>query len=139
VLENIERVFDAKIHMEIINLVIPGENDNEESFAKISEFVSNLSKDIALHFSRFFPQYKMIDKSSTPIETLALAKDIAKSYGLNYVYIGNTDLFDAENTYCPKCNNLVIQRQRYLTDVRYLVVEGKAVCPNCKETLPIVV
>ncbi len=139
VLENIERVFDANIHMEIINLVIPGENDNEESFARVSEFVSSLSKDIPLHFSRFFPQYKMTDKSSTPYKTLLFARDIAKSFGLNYVYIGNTDLIDAENTHCPKCNYLVIQRQRYFTDVRYLDLEGKAVCPNCKETLPIIV
>lgn len=139
VLENIERVFNSKIHLEIINLVIPGENDSRESFVKISEFVSNISKDIPVHFSRFYPHYKMTDRQATPYETLLEARGIAKSYGLNYVYLGNTDIIDAENTYCPKCNYLVIQRQRYFTEVRYLIKQGKAICSSCGEGLPIVV
>lgn len=139
VLDSIERVFSANIHMEIINLVIPGENDTDESFSKISEFIANLSKDIPLHFSRFYPQYKMTTKTPTPYSTLIRAKEIAESYGLNFVYIGNTDIPNAENTYCPNCKFLVVERERYLTNVNYFVENGKAKCPKCLETLPIVV
>lgn len=139
VLESIERVYDAKIHMEIINLIIPGENDHDESFSKISEFIANLSKDIPLHFSRFYPQYKMTNKSPTPDSTLIRAREIAKSYGLNYVYIGNTNISDAENTYCPKCKFLVVERERYFTKINYQQSDGKAICPRCLEILPIVV
>ncbi|MGC8748282.1 MAG: AmmeMemoRadiSam system radical SAM enzyme [Candidatus Kapaibacteriota bacterium] len=139
VLENIERVFLSKIHMEIINLVIPGENDSDECFAKVSQFVANLSRDIPLHFSRFYPQYKMKEKPPTSYHTLVRAREIAKSYGLNFVYVGNTDIPDAENTYCPKCNYLVVERERYFTKVNYLKKDGKAICPGCEEKLPIVV
>jgi len=138
VLESIERVYDYKIHMEIINLVIPGENDDDESIAKVAEFVAGISKDIPLHFSRFYPQYKMTHKPPTPYSTLIRAKEIAKSYGLNYVYIGNTDIPDAENTYCPSCNFLVVERMRYFTKVYFSQEEGKAKCPKCGKELPIV-
>ncbi|MCX7909751.1 MAG: AmmeMemoRadiSam system radical SAM enzyme [Ignavibacteria bacterium] len=139
VLESIEKVLALGIHLEVINLVIPGENDDDESFKNIANFISKLSKDIPLHFSRFYPQYKMTEKPPTPYSTLIRAKEIATSFGLNYVYIGNTDIQNAENTYCPKCKFLVVERKRYITNVNYVIENGKAKCPKCSEILPIVV
>lgn len=139
VLDNIERVFSLGIHLEVINLIIPGENDDDRSLENVASFISNISKNIPLHFSRFYPQFKMTNKPPTPYSTLIRAKEIAKSYGLNFVYIGNTDIPDAENTYCPKCNFLVVERERYFTKVNYKIEKGKAKCPKCLEYLPIVV
>jgi len=139
VLDNIEKVYSLGIHLEVINLVIPGENDTDSSFENISKFIASISKDIPLHFSRFYPQYKMLNKPPTPYSTLIRARDIAKSCGLNYVYIGNTDIPDAENTYCPKCNFLVIERQRYFTKVNYKRERGSAICPNCGTQLRVVI
>lgn len=79
VLDNIRRVHNAGIHLEIINLLIPGENDSAEDITELCRFVSSVSNDIPLHFSRFFPRYKMSDRRSTPNETLVMAKEIAKS------------------------------------------------------------
>jgi pyruvate formate lyase activating enzyme len=139
VLDNIEKVYSLGIHIEVINLVIPGENDTDSSFEKISNFIASISKDIPLHFSRFYPQYKMLDKPPTPYSILIRAREIAKSFGLNYVYIGNTDIPDAENTYCPQCNFLVIERQRYFTKINYKKEQGKAICPNCGAQLNVII
>ncbi len=139
VLESIERVFDAGIHIEVINLVIPGENDNDESFEQISKFLASISTRIPLHFSRFYPSYKMIDRPSTSLEKLLRAKQIAESNGMQYVYIGNTDLPEAENTYCPFCNFLLVERQRYFTTIYYNKKGNKGICPNCGNEINIVV
>lgn len=139
VLENIRLVHQMGIHIEVINLVIPGENDTRESYEQIAEFIAGISPNIPLHYSRFYPQYKMLDKIPTPLETLIEAREIAKSYGLHYVYIGNTNLPDAENTYCPKCNFLVVSRQRYFTETHYKNDNEIAKCPNCKTTLNFVI
>lgn len=139
VLENIVRVFDLKIHIEVVNLVIPEENDDDESLSKISKFIANISKTIPLHFSRFYPQYKMVNKNPTPYSTLVRAKEIANSYGLEFVYIGNTDIPNAENTFCPQCNFLVVERERYFTKVNYITDKGKVKCPKCSHLMPIIV
>ncbi len=135
VLENIRRVHDAGIHLEIINLIIPGENDKDEDILELCRFISSVSKDIPVHFSRFFPRYKMPDKSATPNETLVRAKDIAKSEGIKYIYIGNSDLKDSSNTYCPACNTLLIERNFY--HIARNRLKSKCVCPVCSERINI--
>ncbi|MCK4443700.1 MAG: AmmeMemoRadiSam system radical SAM enzyme, partial [Thermoplasmata archaeon] len=62
------------------------------------------------HFSRFHPDYKMLDKPRTPLQTLEVAYKVAKDAGLKYVYVGNVPSNERENTFCPKCGNMVIQR-----------------------------
>lgn len=138
VLENIERVFSAGIHIEVINLVIPGENDDDESFEQISKFLASISTYVPLHFSRFYPSYKMTSHPPTSLEKLVRAKEIAKSFGMKYVYIGNTDLPNAENTYCPFCNFLLVERQRYFTTIHYNKEGNRAICPNCGNQVNII-
>jgi len=113
VLENIEAFAGSNIHLEIINLVIPGENDSNEDFKKIARFLSSLGKDIPLHFNRFFPYHEMQDKPPTPIERLISAKRIAEEYGMQYVYIGNAAIENASDTFCPECGALLIKRNGY--------------------------
>ncbi len=75
-------------HIEITNLIIPGLNDSREDFEGLVDWVANsLGKDTPLHFSRYFPSYRVATEP-TPVETLHLAEEIAKEK-LDYVYLGN--------------------------------------------------
>ncbi|MFH1307043.1 MAG: AmmeMemoRadiSam system radical SAM enzyme [Candidatus Micrarchaeota archaeon] len=142
VMDSIKRVFNSKnkIHLEIINLLIPGENDSDENILQIANFVKSLSPDIPLHFSRFFPYYRMKDKPPTPESTLIKAKKIAEEIGMNYVYIGNTDLKGAEDTYCPNCSQLLISRSRF--GVEKSIFKEKNIsfppCPKCGHKINII-
>ncbi len=122
---------EAGVLVEITNLVIPTLNDSDEDFRKLARWIaSNLGAETPLHFSRFFPQYQMKNLPPTPAETLRRAKTIAHEEQLCYVYIGNLSLEGAENTYCPSCKQLVIERRGY-TVVGNTIRNGK--CPCGKE------
>lgn len=102
----------GKAHIEITNLVIPGLNDKEEDFHKLVDWIHiKLGADIPLHFSRYFPTYKM-DIGSTLVSTVEMAVKIAKEK-LHYVYAGNVSGNSNNNTYCPSCKNEVIRRIGY--------------------------
>ncbi len=116
------------IHLEITNLIIPGYNDNETELRKLSEFVLSLGKETPLHFSRFFPHYKMLETPKTPVDILERAREIAKEVGLEYVYIGNVFGNEGENTYCPNCGALLIERTGY--NIKFVNLEGKK-CKKC--------
>ncbi|MCX7785429.1 MAG: AmmeMemoRadiSam system radical SAM enzyme [candidate division WOR-3 bacterium] len=96
-----------KCHIELTNLIIPTKNDSKESLENLVNYVASLGKDTVLHFSRYFPHYQL-DIVMTPSEKLQQALKIAKEK-LNYVYVGNILGFD-NNTYCPNCKNLLIDR-----------------------------
>jgi pyruvate formate lyase activating enzyme len=141
--DTIKRIYELhdKIHMEIINLVIPDENDSENDLELLSKFVASVSIDIPLHFSRFYPQYKMSGKKATDLKVLLNAKAIAENIGIKYVYIGNTGLPEAENTYCPKCKKLLVERNRFSSiQNSELIIQNfkKPLCPNCREEINII-
>jgi pyruvate formate lyase activating enzyme len=100
--------------VEVVNLVVPTLNDNMEEIEKMCKWIyENLGADTPVFFSRFYPQYKLKNLPETPVETLEKARNIAMKVGLNYVYIGNVPGHPGENTYCPKCKNVVIRRYGY--------------------------
>ncbi|MCP8309959.1 MAG: AmmeMemoRadiSam system radical SAM enzyme [Candidatus Methylarchaceae archaeon HK01M] len=116
-------------HIEVTNLVIPGINDSLEEIRQLVRWVKdNLGADIPLHFSRFFPHYKMADIHATPFATLLKVKEIAEEEGLQFVYIGNV-ASESENTYCPNCKNLLIRRMGF--DVLKVDLSEDKRCPNC--------
>ncbi len=132
VLDNIEAFADSSVHLEIINLVIPDENDSDDDFRKIAKFLSSLDKKIPLHFSRFFPYNEMYDKKPTPLERLISAKQISEDFGMNYVYIGNTNIEDSSDTFCPKCNSLLCKRRGYSTSFENIIKDNqKYYCNIC--------
>ena len=139
VLDSIRFLYENKIHIEITNLVIPDINDTDEDFQKLTSFVASVSTEIPLHISRFYPHYKMLSKTPTQLEKLLRAKEIAQNNGLNYVYIGNTDLPKVENTYCPKCNYLLIERKRYRIFVNFELKKNNTFCPICGHNIKIIV
>lgn len=116
---------NKKIHLELTCLIIPGYNDSEKELTQTSAFVASLGKNTPLHFSRFFPHYKMQNTPSTEIKTLQNAFQIAKKTGLNHVFLGNTA--SQQNTYCPKCNSLAIQRMHTIKTH----LDSKGNCLNC--------
>jgi pyruvate formate lyase activating enzyme len=130
VLDTIERS-KKSTWVEITTLIIEGENDSLDEIRELSKWISNIDKNIPLHLTRYHPAYKMT-KPPTSYDTLMKAKDIAKDY-LNYVYIGNVWGIDS-NTYCPKCDNKVVDRNFFGEIVG--IEDGK--CTKCGENIEIV-
>lgn len=135
VLEGIKNMHKAGIFLEITTLVIPEQNDSEKEITQIAKFIAKIDKNIPWHISRFHPDYKMTDASPTPLETLERAYEIGKKAGLKYVYLGNVPTDKRENTHCPKCGTLAIQRRAYQTEI--LAVDKKGKCKKCGEDLNI--
>lgn len=102
------------VWIEITTLVVPTLNDDMDQIKEMSVWIKeNLGEDTPLHFSRFWPQYRLTSLLPTPISTLDIARETAMQAGLKYVYIGNVAGHKAESTYCPKCKKAVIKRSGY--------------------------
>ena len=134
VLETIDYIANhTKIWMEVTTLVVPGQNDSDDELKQIADFLVNTcGSDVPWHVSRFYPQYKYSDAPSTPGSTLQRAEIIAKTAGLRYVYIGNLRTIKGENTYCPKCQRLLIEREGFCV-TKNEVKDG--CCGGCNEKI----
>jgi pyruvate formate lyase activating enzyme len=113
--ENIRQTFESGTHVEVTNLIIPGENDADEEISDLIDFVVSVSEMIPLHFSAYRPDYKM-DHEATPVETLTRAWELAKNR-LKYVYLGNVWTPEGRDTHCPKCATLLIERSGFRAEV----------------------
>jgi len=120
-------------HIEITNLLVTGLNDRKINIDKLIDYVASIDKNIPIHFSRYYPNYKY-DKSPTPVKKLEYAYEKAKEK-MNYVYLGNVPADDGSNTYCPKCNNLLIERMYFQAKVKGLK-DNK--CAKCGEKINII-
>lgn len=124
------------IHVEVTYLVIPEMND---SFDEIKKFcgwvVESLGVETPVYFSRFHPYYKMKDVSATPLETLLAVYDIAKDAGILYTYLGNVPHAEYENTICPSCKNVLVERHGFTAVITGLE-DGR--CRQCGASIPIV-
>ncbi|MDP8298366.1 MAG: hypothetical protein P9L88_00460 [Candidatus Tantalella remota] len=116
--------------VELTNLIVPTLNDNMSDIRKMVKWIrKNLGPDVPLHFSRFWPQYKLRSLYPTPVETLKQAKNIALEEGLHYVYIGNVPELKMENTVCPGCGKVAIKRRGFKVLENNVSAEGK--CKFC--------
>jgi pyruvate formate lyase activating enzyme len=133
VLRTCEIAKKAGCHIEITNLLIPGENDSPAETGRLVEFIaSSLGKETPLHFSRYFPRYKM-QHSPTSFSSLERAWEIARRL-LDFVYIGNCSTPDKENTLCPQCGTLLVSRQGYATEITPFLQTGPGyslTAPHC--------
>lgn len=132
VLDSIKLYHKLGVWVELTTLIIPDENDSDDEFRQIAEFIVSIDKNIPWHVSRFHPHYKMLDKTITPFETLKRAYDIGKKVGLNHVYIGNIPINEYEDTKCPKCKKVVIGRLGYNVHGYHI---KNSVCQFCGEKI----
>jgi pyruvate formate lyase activating enzyme len=120
---------ETSVWFEITTLLIPEENDSSEEMDKMTRWIKdNLGPAVPIHFSAFHPDYKMLDKKRTPLESLQMACHIARQNGLRYVYAGNVHDPENDSTYCHECGHLLIGRDWYDLS-EWNLVAGK--CPNC--------
>ena len=134
VLETLKTLKKEKIHVEITNLVIPTYNDDMSVVREMCLWVKKeLGANTPIHFSRFYPMYKLRSLPPTPVATLDKAREIALSSGLEYVYIGNVPGHEGENTFCPGCKKMIIQRRGYMVGEIHLK-GGK--CGYCGRPIP---
>lgn len=127
VLNTIKILKKNKVHLELTNLMIPSFNDDMEMVRKMCQWIRDeVGKDTPLHFSRFYPTYKLKNLTPTPVKTLEAAREIATKEGLEYVYIGNVPGHEGENTYCPKDKKVLIRR------IGYQVAENNIAGGKCK-------
>ena len=137
VLDTLKRLKDKKIWLEITTLVIPTLSDSKEMFRDIAKFIKEeLGTETPWHISQFSGaiSWKLQHLPETPVETLEMAYRIGKETGLKYVYTGNVPGLPSEDTFCPKCNALVIDRTGYV--ISRHDKQGK--CPKCGENLNLI-
>lgn len=124
------------VHIEITTLIIPGVNNDKKDLKDIAKKISaELGADTPWHCSGYSPAYKF-NVPSTPIHTVELARNIGISQGLKYVYLGNVPGHKYENTYCPNCGELLIER--YIFDITQYEITQDKKCPQCGHPIPIV-
>lgn len=127
ILETLKTIHKSKTWLEITNLIIPSLNDDLNQIKEMCNWIKdNLSVNIPLHFSAFYPMYKLDNIEPTPKEILIKARDIAKETGIKYVFIGNIFTEDGESTFCPNCSKIVISRKGYQ------IIENNVINNHCK-------
>ncbi|MBN2243658.1 MAG: AmmeMemoRadiSam system radical SAM enzyme [Acidobacteria bacterium] len=136
VLETIRSLHKAGIWMEIVTLLVPGFNDSARDLSGLAGFIRSVSPDIPWHVTAFHKNYRMTEPRDTAPDDLVRAADIGRNSGLHYVYAGNRpgDSGDLENTRCPKCGELLVERIGYRILSCRLEPGGR--CPRCKLAIP---
>jgi len=137
VLTATEHMHKRGMHIETTNLIIPKLNDDLDEIRKLCEWHrETLGRDTPLHFSRFYPQYKMTNLPPTPVETLISARKLAREAELNYVYIGNVPGEEGENTYCPTCGKVTVERIGF--DISTWSLTRNNQCSQCGAKIAII-
>ena len=121
---------DTDVWLELTTLLIPGENDSDDEIDAMTRWVvSNLGPDVPMHFTRFHPDWKMLDTPATPPATLTRARDIARGNGVRHAYTGNVHDSDGGSTFCHGCGALLIERDWYRMGTYNLTDDGH--CTGC--------
>jgi pyruvate formate lyase activating enzyme len=136
VLDGLRLVHDMGFWLEVVTLVVPGFNDSTEELMDAARFLALLSPDIPWHVTAFHKDYRMTDPDDTTAAMLVRAAEIGQEAGLRYVYAGNLpgQVEGYENTHCPTCNALLIERLGYVILGYHLTDQGA--CPRCGTTIP---
>ncbi len=133
---------ETDVWLELTTLLIPGKNDSEKELQEMTQWVvENLGSDVPLHFTAFFPAWKMLDIPPTPVETLERAREIAIGNGVRYAYTGNVHDKAGQSTWCHQCGQILIGRDGYVLSEWNLALDGTcnkcgASCAGIFETTP---
>jgi len=129
ILRSIRQVARAGRHLELVNLVVPTLNDSEPMLKDLVKWVAGeLGPDVPLHFTRFHPDYQLLDLPPTPLSSLERAWELAKAQGLHFVYIGNVPGHEGNHTRCPKCGALCMERKGFFIAARRMKGGACAAC-----------
>lgn len=121
VLRSLRQIHRSGVHLEIVNLVIPTLNDSDDRLKDLSAWViGELGPDVPIHFTRFHPDYQLLNLSPTPVATLERAREIAMEAGVRYAYVGNVPGHPGNHTYCPNCGKPVIERSNFFIQANHL-------------------
>ncbi|MBN1673255.1 MAG: AmmeMemoRadiSam system radical SAM enzyme [Kiritimatiellae bacterium] len=132
VLDSLKRIRESGTWLEIVTLLIPTLNDGADEIKRMSDWiVKELGPDVPIHFTPYHPAYKVRNIAATPPAVLRRAREIALGQGCRYVYGGGLPGGASENTWCPKCATLVVDRYAY-----HVTDHGKGQCPKCGERIP---
>jgi pyruvate formate lyase activating enzyme len=136
ILYTIRTLHQMGIWLELVTLLIPGFNDSEDELTRLTAFVAEISPDIPWHVTAFHKDYRMNDPENTTPEMLMRAADIAAGNGLRFVYAGNLpgQVGDLENTRCPQCRSLLVERYGYFIQQYRITADGR--CPDCATPIP---
>jgi pyruvate formate lyase activating enzyme len=128
VLSNLKKIRAAGKHLELTFLVIPGLNDDPETFQLMLSWISDyLGRETPLHISRYFPNFSM-NLPPTPVSKVVEMQKIA-SQKLDFAYTGNVNVPGLSDTFCPNCKQKLIERSFYKTEI--LALDAKGCCPDC--------
>jgi len=132
----IEALHRKGFWVEVVTLVVPGFNDSDQELGDIARFLVSVSPDIPWHVTAFHPDYRMDDRARTSVHALLRAAEIGAAAGLHFVYAGNLPgaVRSWENTYCPGCRALLVERLGYRVLRNRL--EGTGRCPECRRVVP---
>ncbi len=130
--DTIRLMKEAGVWVEVTTLIIPDYNDSEETLRSIAAFIKSVDSSIPWHVTQFYPTYKILDEPRTPVETLRRARNMGLEIGLQYVYEGNVPGEGGENTYCPHCKELLIERYGF-SIIKNSLKHGQ--CPKCNATI----
>lgn len=136
IINSIENIYKKGFWLELVTLLIPGFNDSKDEIKNMARFIKNISPDIPWHISAFHKDYKMKDPNNTEAKDLIKAVEIAYSEGLNFVYAGNRpgQVKNYQNTYCPKCKQLLVERIAYV--VTKYNINSESCCNICNHKIP---
>ncbi len=136
ILEGIAAVHKMGFWLEIVTLLVPGFNDSEAEIRETAQFIKSVSPGIPWHVTAFHPGYKMTGPPPTPAKTVIRAAEIGYEEGLHFVYGGNLPgrVKDYENTYCPNCKAVLVERRCYRVLKNRIGGEGR--CPYCTTMIP---
>jgi pyruvate formate lyase activating enzyme len=136
ILDTVKMVHERGFWEEIVTLVIPGFNDSENELRAAADFIASVSPDIPWHVTAFHQDYRMNENDNTTAEQLIRACEIGRDAGLRYIYAGNLPgrVGRWENTYCPSCDELLVERFGYL--IKKVAVTPDGHCPKCMAVIP---
>lgn len=135
ILDGIRQIHELGFWLEVVTLLIPGFNDSDAELTRMAEFLADVSPDVPWHVTAFHKDYRMTGPADTPTETLLRAARAGQKAGLRHVYAGNLPglVGDFENTRCPGCQTLLIERHGYLVLSYNLTPDGR--CPACNAAI----
>jgi pyruvate formate lyase activating enzyme len=136
ILDSIALIHSMGFWLEVVTLVVPGFNDSAAELEALAGFLAGISPDIPWHVTAFYPDYKMTGPGATTARMLERAASIGRAAGLHYVYAGNLpgSVGQLENTNCPNCRALLVERSGFEILQNRLTADGA--CPHCQSAIP---